>query len=195
MCLSAKIILTKKNFHLLRSVSNSRPSRPRHGPRSPPLKPAGGGHIRASGHPPPSGHSASHKSSASRQIASHHSSRAIRPPTSPPPHPGRSGAESDDKSLGKLPSIKHRMDDKVLYQTEKSHRNAFERVSAPPRHDIDDAAMIDGGGKHGGRSGAGARSRLDVPEDPRLKTRPPEPPEPAPTSKKSKDKSTEKVSK
>lgn len=121
---------------------------------------------------------------------SNHSSRPIRPPTSPPPHPGR-GAEIDDKSLGKLPSIKHRMDDKApQYQADKSHRNAFERISAPPRHDMDEAAMLDG--KHGSRSGA--RSRLDALEDPRLKTRPPEPPEPAPISKKSKDKSTEKVS-
>lgn len=90
-----------------------------------------------------------------------------------------------------MPLIKHRIDDKVLYQSEKAHRNAFERVSstAPPRH-IPDEPMLEASGKHG-RSGA--RSRLDVPEDPRLKTRPPEPPEPVPTVKKSKDKSADKV--
>lgn len=142
-----------------------------------------------------------HKSAATagRQTGGghHSSSRGIgnRPANSPPPHPGgRGGLESssDEKALGKLPLIKHRMDDKLVYQTEKpSHRNAFDRVpsTAPPRHILDEP-VLEGSGKHG-RSGA--RSRLDVPEDPRLKTRPPEPPEPAAIVKKSKDKSTEKV--
>lgn len=140
-----------------------------------------------------------HKSSApvGRQISGHHpSSRGvgIRPPNSPPTHPGGRGVlelSSDDKALGKLPIIKHRIDDKPSYQSEKPHRSAFDRVpsTAPPRHALDEP-VLEGGRKH---ERSGARSRLDAPEDPRLKTRPPEPPEPAAAVKKSKDKSADKV--
>lgn len=142
-------------------------------------------------------HSKSSVPGGGRPISGHHGSSrgGARPPNSPPLHPGgRIESSADEKALGKLPLIKHRMDDKLVYQSDKPHRStAFDRVpsTGPPRHILEEPA-VEGSGKHG-RSG-GARSRLDVPEDPRLKTRPPEPPEPAPLIKKSKDKMADKVS-
>lgn len=61
------------------------------------------------------------------------------------------------------------------------------------RHLIEDPEMSSGN-KHMPMSRS-ARVRADIPEDPRLKVRPPEPPGPAPAPKKSKDKSAEKVNK
>lgn len=69
------------------------------------------------------------------------------------------------------------------HRREHHHRSGAAADASLARHhmsDDDAGPTIAETGKH--RSG-GARSRLDVPEDPRLKVRPPEPPEPSTSSK------------
>lgn len=78
---------------------------------------------------------------------------------------------------------------KILYQTDKVSQRPIDRSAV--RHLIEDPEI---GNKHM-PSSRSARVRADIPEDPRLKIRPPEPPGPAPAPKKSKDKSAEKVKK
>lgn len=80
---------------------------------------------------------------------------------------------------------------KILYQTDKVSQRPIDRSAV--RHLIEEPE-IPAGNKHMATSRS-ARVRADIPEDPRLKVRPPEPPGPAPAPKKSKDKSAEKVNK
>lgn len=142
-----------------RSLSPSN-TRPRHGPRSPPPKTA---------RPP-----ATVASITSKRVMSSNSHSL---PTSSRAPQSRG---VDDKQ--KLPPVKHRIEDKSVYQTEKALRTERNVV---PRHVIESQAEMST--KH--KSSRSGRSRSDVPEDPRLKVRPPiEPMEPL--SKKSKEKSS-----
>lgn len=83
-----------------------------------------------------------------------------------------------------------------MYQSEKILQQRATERGAVPRHMIDEPHSESSSIKHmSSSSRSTARSRADIPEDPRLKARPPEPSEQTLLPKKSKDKNTEKVKK
>lgn len=81
-----------------------------------------------------------------------------------------------------------------MYQSEKILQQRASERGIVPRHMIDEPHSESSSVKHmSSSSRSAARSRADIPEDPRLKARPPEPQELVPLPKKTKDKNTEKV--